>query len=454
MSISKEPTKDQIKVKFFTRDEDESLHVSSNPIYIPVTLKRFGLSEIVNHLLETETPVPFEFLIDGTIIKSDIQEYLVNNGLSTEAFLTLEYTRAVLPPKFLSSFNNDDWISSIDSIGSMELPGANNGEPVVTAPKILTGSYDGIVRIYNASGKVETQLTGHSQPVKAVKFISPNKFITAGMDRTIRLWRSGIISDEDVDKETQNGSTYALLDYHKSTVSSLALNNPTNRILSGSYDNSLALWSTNPKEMNTSEAIDVSDKLSSASRKRLKLAVKDATIRRKAPLAILESHNAPVEDVLFSTLDPTIAYSVSQDHTIKTWDLMTARCVDTKQTNYSLLSLVSLNNMNVLATGSSARHINLHDPRSSKVTNSQLIGHTNFVVSLATTDNEYMLISGSHDGTAKVWDIRANKAMYTITRQSEEPKSKVFSVNWNKEIGIMSTGSDKKLQINSSAEFK
>jgi ribosome biogenesis protein YTM1 len=453
MSESNQANKDQIKVKFFTRDEDESLHCSSNPIYIPVSLKRFGLSEIVNHLLETETPVPFEFLVDGTILKTDIQQYLVNNGLSTEAFLTLEYTRAVLPPKFLSSFNNDDWISSIDSIGSMELPD-NNGGSIITAPKILTGSYDGIVRIYNASGKVETQLTGHSQPVKAVKFVTPTKFITAGMDRSIRLWRAGVISDEDIDKDTQNGHTYALLDYHKSTISSLDLNSKTNRILSGSYDNSIAFWSTNPKEMNTCDPIDANEKLSSSSRKRLKLAIKDSSIRRKAPLAVLESHHGPVEGVLFSENDPTIGYSVSQDHTIKTWDLITARCVDTKQTNYSLLSLTALKSMNLLATGSSARHINLHDPRASKVTTSQLIGHTNFVVSLTTTDNEYMLISGSHDGTAKIWDIRANKAMYTITRQSQENKSKVFAVNWKKEIGILSAGSDKKLQINSSAEFK
>lgn len=442
-------SKDQIKVKFFTRDEDESLHCSSNPIYIPVSLKRFGLSEIVNHLLETETPVPFEFLIDGTILKTDIQDYLIKNGLSTEAFLTLEYTRAVLPPKFLSSFNNDDWISSIDSIGSMEL----NGN--VTAPKILTGSYDGIVRIYNQSGKVETQLSGHSQPVKAVKFINPNRFVTGGMDRSIRLWRAGTVTDEDIDKDTQKGNTFAILAYHTSTVSTLDLNLKTNRILSGSYDNSLALWSTNPKEMQTSETLNETEKLSSSSRKRLKLAINDSTIKRKAPLAILDSHRGPVENVLFDSNDSSIAYSVSQDHTIKTWDLVTARCVDTKQTNYSLLSLVSLNSLNLLATGSSARHINLHDPRSSKVTNSQLIGHTNFVVSLATTsDNEYMLISGSHDGTCKIWDIRANKAMYTITRQSNEKKSKVFAVNWRKEIGIMSAGSDKKLQINSSAEFK
>ncbi|GME81119.1 unnamed protein product [Ambrosiozyma monospora] len=66
-----------------------------------------------------------------------------------------------------------------------------------------------------------------------------------------------------------------------------------------------------------------------------------------------------------------------------------------------------------------------------------------------------MLLSGSHDGTVKVWDIRADKSMYTITREnSANKKNKVFAVDWEKEIGILSGGDDKKLQINSSAEIK
>ena len=43
--------KNQIKIKFFTNEEDESLQVADTPLYVPVTLKRFGLSEVVNHLL-------------------------------------------------------------------------------------------------------------------------------------------------------------------------------------------------------------------------------------------------------------------------------------------------------------------------------------------------------------------------------------------------------------------
>ncbi|ODV84593.1 hypothetical protein CANARDRAFT_223486 [[Candida] arabinofermentans NRRL YB-2248] len=441
----------QVKVKFFTRDTDESLQCSSNPIYVPVSLKRFGLSEIVNHLVNTTTPIPFDFLIDGTLLKSTIEEYLVANALSSETFLNLEYTRAILPPKFLSSFNNEDWISSIDTIGSMTVPGPQS--ELNLKPKILTGSYDGIVRIYNCQGIVETQLIGHSQPIKSVKFISPTRFISAGMDRSIRLWKSGTISDENEIDSTQDGKTTAILEYHKDLISSLDVNLSTNRILSGSHDNSIALWSTNSKEMQT---LKLEEKLntSTASKKRLKLSLKDSTIKRKSPLSILESHKGPVEGIIFDKLDSTVAYSASQDHCIKTWDLITSRCIDTKQTNYSLLSLTQLPNIGLIATGSSARHINLHDPRSNKVTNNQLIGHTNFVSSLCTSDNDYMLISASHDNTVKIWDVRANKSLYTITRNSGVKKGKVLSVAWEKEIGIISGGDDKKLQINSSADLK
>jgi centromere/kinetochore protein ZW10 len=97
-----------------------------------------------------------------------------------------------------------------------------------------------------------------------------------------------------------------------------------------------------------------------------------------------------------------------------------------------------------------------------------LRGHKNGVVSLATDPNsEYNLVSGSHDGTCQIWDLRnvttggqvgegmAGESVYTINRQgvSGPAKShgegvKVFSVCWDKEVGIVSAGEDKKVQIN------
>jgi ribosome biogenesis protein YTM1 len=309
------------------------------------------------------------------------------------------------------------------------------------------------------SGKVEKQYQGHSGAIKAVKWVSPTRIVSAGNDRQIRIWKTSAvdsdkfpsIEEEDDEDSPEEGKTLAILEGHKAPVSALAVNE--NRILSAGYDNTVGLWSTNYKEMtNIDPLADPNNNVTStAAKKRRKLALADASVRRRAPLSFLEGHSQPVEDIIFAHDDNTVAYSVSQDHTIKTWDLITARIVDTRTTGYSLLSIISLPKLNLLACGSSARHITLHDPRSTTATtSSQLIGHTNFVVSLsASPDNDYMLASGSHDGTVKVWDIRAQKALYTIKRESKAPKGqdKVFAVNWES-TNIISAGEDKKIQIN------
>ncbi|SCU78392.1 LAMI_0A04478g1_1 [Lachancea mirantina] len=433
----------QVKVRFFTREQDDSLQIEDTALFAPVTLKRYGLSEIVNHLLKLEQAVPFDFLIDGELLRTSLDEYLTKQGLSSESLLNLEYTRAVLPPSYLSSFNNEDWVSAVDVGGS----------------QIVTGAYDGVVRTYNHSGKVEKQYGGHTGAIRAVKYISDTRIVSGANDRTLRLWKTkneqisnGALNDDADDVE--EGKTLAILEGHKAPVVSVAV--CQDRIISASYDRSLALWSTNFKDM---MAIDINDALgngvSYAAKKRRRLALKEGSVRRRAPLSIMDSHNAPVEGVIFDARDNTIAYSASQDHSIKTWDLVSARCVDTKTTSYSLLSIAQMTNLNLLACGSSARHITLHDPRvnsSSKITQQQLNGHKNFVVSLDTCpENDYLLCSGSHDGTVKVWDVRSNTAMYTITRESDVVKGvndKVFCVKWAKNVGILSGGQDKKLQIN------
>lgn len=447
--------KSQVKIRLFTREKDESLHVQDTPMYAPISLKRYGLSEIVNHLLGTEKPIPFDFLIDGELLRTSLDEYLVKKGLSSETTLNLEYTRAILPPSYLSSFNNDDWVSSLDV----------DKESMY----IVSGSYDGIVRTWDMSGKVQKQYAGHSGPVKAVKVISATRLVSAGNDRTLRLWKTkneSLKLDnnlgnelEDDDENIEDGKTLAILEGHKAPVVSVDVSN-NSRILSASYDNSIGFWSTIYKEMTAVDPMEEfnnsSNRISTAAKKRRKLTLKDGSIRRRAPLALLESHKAPVEAASFDLNDNTVGYSVSQDHTIKTWDLVTSRCVDTKTTSYSLLSLAQMPTLNLLACGSSARHITLHDPRvnsTSKITQQQLIGHKNFVVSLDTCpENEYILCSGSHDGTVKVWDVRSTTAMYTITREDPSVEKgvndKVFAVKWAKNVGIISGGQDKKIQFN------
>ena len=89
------------------------------------------------------------------------------------------------------------------------------------------------------SGKLKT-ICWSFCPVKAVKWISPTRIVSAGNDRQVRLWKTSYeeIIDED-EEEIEDGKTLALLEGHKAPVVDLAVDTQTNRILSAGYDQNM-----------------------------------------------------------------------------------------------------------------------------------------------------------------------------------------------------------------------
>ena len=90
-------------------------------------------------------------------------------------------------------------------------------------PQILSGSYDGVVRTYNALGQVEKQYVA-SAPVRAVQWIYGHRIALAGNDRQVRLWKTAANDNNDNndtndnndnDNDTESGRTLAILDAHK-----------------------------------------------------------------------------------------------------------------------------------------------------------------------------------------------------------------------------------------------
>lgn len=140
-------------------------------------------------MLDTPSPIPFQFLINGVFLRTTIEEYLTSNGLSAETTLNLQYVRSLIPPLYEASFEHDDWVSSVDVLSESSIRGGTLGQE-----RILSGSYDGLLRIWNKSGQTiatsaSASAGGHTQGIKSAKFISPTKIASAGMDRTIRVWQ-------------------------------------------------------------------------------------------------------------------------------------------------------------------------------------------------------------------------------------------------------------------------
>jgi ribosome biogenesis protein YTM1 len=424
-------------------------------------------------MLDTSAPIPFDFLINGTFLRTTIDEYLVANGLSSETTLNLQYVRSLIPPLYEASFEHDDWVSCVDVLSGSSAAGNWNGQSVsLGQERILSGSYDGLLRIWNKSGQIIATSTsssagGHTSSIKSANFISPTQLASAGLDRTIRIWKYTEA------KDTFSGELKPTLELygHKAGIDSVDVHGPSNRILSASTDGMIGLWTT---QKSSAPAADDSLLVSGPTAKRRKLTTSTSTPQR-GPLSLISSHTAPVTAAIFNPLDATVGYSASQDHTVRTLDLTTSTIVDTRTTSHPLLSLTALPGVStqLLAAGTSARHITLLDPRISASSTQvmTLRGHTNKIVSLSPDpESNYGLVSGSHDGTCRVWDLRSSRqgtkdegsglvgeAVYVVERESQKGLSKrpvagegikVFSVSWDRDVGIVSAGEDKMVQVN------
>ncbi|KAH4167329.1 ribosome biogenesis protein YTM1 [Parastagonospora nodorum] len=458
----------KVTARFTTRDENLHLPDQDRTLLISTNLKRVNLSKILNELLGREDDrIPFDILINGQFLRTTVDEYLTKNGINAETRLEVEYTRALVPPLNVTSFEHDDWVSAVDVLSQTSRAGAWSGGSVQSGQeRILSASYDGLVRVWNTSGDVLATSEapnngGRITSLKSAKWLSDKKIVAAGMDNTVRVFK--------YDDDTRTITTSLELFSHRWGVEDVAVHGPSSRILSASSDNTISLFSSNAKE-NPVAPSSLLPNSTAASNKRQKLSKPDRTVPARGALTTFTGHSSPVSSVIFKPDDATVAYSASHDHTLKTWDLPTAQCVDTRTTGHSLLSLCAIPSRNLIATGTSARHITLIDPRVSatQISVMTLRGHKNGVVSLDTDpSSDHGLVSGSHDGTVQIWDLRnvttggqvgegqQGESVHTIHRQGQSGPGKghgegvkVFGVRWDKDVGIVSGGEDKKIQIN------
>lgn len=417
-----------VQVRFTTKDP--SLEIEARPLLVPTSLKRYGLSEVVNHLLETESPIPFSFLINGELLGTSVEEYLTKRGLSSETVLEVEYIRSILPPSFLASYPHDDWISAIS------LPGR----------EIVTGSYDSLLRIWDQSQTCVATGAGHSSAIKAIGMTAADAgmetIVSASMDRTLRLWT----------REDGVGDLSCAAELRGHTTSVESCDMAESRVVSGSADGTLGIW-------------DTSDPLSapySSERQNRRKRVRGSGVGVLKPRHLHRVHAGQVGEVAFNPADRSLVYSVGWDHAFVTTDLNTLLPLSTVRTGSPLFSLLPCEQVGAVLSGG-ARTIQIHDLRSaSSTTRSTLSGHGSFVSSLARAPHqEFLVASGSFDGDVRVWDLRNEKSLYVIKRNDKEAPSsttttttkqttgldKVMAVAWGA-LGIVSGGEDCRLQIN------
>lgn len=407
----------QVQVRFHTRQK--RFEVTDAAIMVPTSLRRFGLSEIINHLLNLNSKTPFDFIIDGKFLRTSLGDYLDSHNLSAENILDLEYVKSSLPPNQGPDIPHDDWVSAVDGPGEGDL--------------IATGCYDGNTRLWSMSGSCVATLPS-SKSVKAVAWLSREltQILSGGEDNMVTLWQ--------YNKHT--GDHYSVFEGigHTGSINSISVGQDKQQFATASWDASIKIWNVDSSDFD--ESIPSVEHSKSNKKKR----IAEREVPKKESTLTLEGHVGSVSAIEFSKLPGgnTTLYSGGFDHSVRVWDIESNSNVHAMNCEKVILCLDHSSQNGLIATGHADSIVRLWDPRDQKglVVKLKLSSHKNMVSSVSWAQTGlYSLASGSYDSQVKLWDIRSSTPLHNIKGQDKED-NKVLTLCWDSARDMLLAGGE------------
>ncbi|BGP31226.1 ribosome bioproteinsis protein ytm1 [Rhodotorula toruloides] len=428
----------QIAIRLSTKDPNYQIPPAK--FLVPASWRRFHLSELINKVLENESPVPFDFLIDQTLLRSSLGAYCAATGTSEEVVLEVDFLPSTLPPQLESTQPSEDWVSDV----STAVRGA-----------VLTASYAGTLSLQSSDLPPPSTLTftGHDLSALSATYVphplgSEDKrwVASGGMDRVGRVWEYTIPPPSlTAPAELTPPKTLYTLSLHQAPIasvrsrplpssSSTATSAP--HLLTAGWDGLVGLWDLTP-------GVNEGDVELEGGERKKKRRKQSGAVVNKTPMAVLRGHTGKVSRAVFDRSDVTKAYSAGWDHSVRSWDLTIGAETSSKTSDKVLLAMAQLTSPNLLATGSTDRLICLWDLRTDATQNISLTlaGHTAPVSSVAAHPTSPLLFaSGSYDSTVRIWDARsAKQALFTLPvpkKEGDEDRKepeKVLAIDWDGE---------------------
>jgi WD40 repeat protein len=283
---------------------------------------------------------------------------------------------------------------------------------------LVTGSNDRIVRVWDLStGQIAQTLRGHSSPVSTVQF-SPDgsRLASASYDGMVKVWAA------TNDQEARSIQGFA------DWVTCVAFSPDGTCLASGSYGSgAVKIWDTTTGQLRNS----------------------------------LLGHKASVFGVAFSP-DGKVLASASEDRTIRLWDPKAGQPRDTFTDRASEFSSVAFSpDGQRLACGTKPYdqqnqpgEVEIWDVGSGQQIVGPLRGHTEGVTTVAFSPDGTQLAAASFDGTARVWDSRSGRHLFTLPRPPNNAVGLSFSPdgkhlatgNWDKTVNIWDARTGAELQ--------
>ncbi|WFD30056.1 ribosome biogenesis protein ytm1 [Malassezia sp. CBS 17886] len=456
------------------------------PYMVPVTWRRAQLSTLVNKLLAVadgaadRKPVPFDFIVNGELLRCGLDEFLAQHDLSREVALELEYIRSTLPPSFRDAAKEDDYIASIDA--------TRDGV-------YLTASFDGHARVHRADALREDPLVyappHGDEPVSltCARWLSDAAVLTGSLTGALSAWR---IPDAAPGAQVPVLQTLSLR-HHTAAITTLDVARDASAAasaVSASWDGTVALWHV-PEVPGSSGAAPAHDSADDAAPKRRR--VRDSAKRASgsgsaepAPLvpttvlthvppsvgaaAARALGAAPVPGTnarTYAAHDPRAerVYSAAWDGSVKAWDLAAGGVLAGQKSSdkvpLCLDALRAASSGPQLVTGHMDHSLALYDFRDT-VSSALAIAHAHAapvgaVCASATTNHQF--VSGAYDGRLKMWDVRSPKQpLFALAQPSattgdgDVGRTKILALAWTRDGSIVAGGEDCRLSVYEAAE--
>jgi WD40 repeat protein/predicted ATPase/DNA-binding SARP family transcriptional activator len=262
------------------------------------------------------------------------------------------------------------------------LPPADGSLPR-SAYLFASSSADQTVRLWSLTGELRYTLLGHQHEVRGLTFSTDGRqLVSASADQSIYWW------------DVPSGQAHQVLRAHIYGPNSVAFNPNGTQVASGSADRLVRLWPITP----------------------------NGTQPDPPPrYHLLRGHTHYVRAVAFSPSGALIA-SCSHDHTVRLWDSQTCKEFHTLSGHTRhLLALAfapTANGATLLASGGADRTIRLWSVSEKQPTERPrqrvLTGHEDEVFCLTFDPTGAILVSGSMDGSVRVWQVAAGVTQHRL----------------------------------------
>nr|XP_056714738.1 F-box/WD repeat-containing protein 7-like [Euleptes europaea] len=247
-------------------------------------------------------------------------------------------------------------------------------------------------------------LKGHDDHVITCLQFCGNRIVSGSDDNTLKVWSA------------VTGECVQTLVGHTGGVWSSQMRD--NVVISGSTDRTLKVWNADTGEcVHTLYGHTSTVRCMHLHGTRVVSGSRDATLRlwdieTGQCLHVLMGHVAAVRCVQY---DGQKVVSGAYDYTVKVWDPETESCIHTLQGHTNRVYSLQFDGVHIVS-GSLDTSIRVWDAESGNCLHT-LMGHQSLTSGMELRDN--ILVSGNADSTVKIWDIKTGQCLQTLQGPSK-----------------------------------